>query len=149
MAIYWICCVFCFFLLMIRLPPRSTRTDTLFPYTTLFRSEPLPKDRNSALGHCAQEERLTLALFANLRFHNMPSTPRNPILSHGHGAHAGQRRRTKGADPSPVACRRRRGCGVATRLGPLAAQLCAQSARSEERRDGIEGVSTCRSRWSR
>src|SRR3546814_9304292 len=26
------------FLLMIRRPPRSTRTDTLFPYTTLFRS---------------------------------------------------------------------------------------------------------------
>src|SRR3546814_8836691 len=31
-----ICCI-CFFL-MIRRPPRSTRTDTLFPYTTLFRS---------------------------------------------------------------------------------------------------------------
>src|SRR3546814_20498412 len=32
-------CIFfyCFFL-MIRRPPRSTRTDTLFPYTTLFRS---------------------------------------------------------------------------------------------------------------
>src|SRR3546814_9530018 len=29
------CCLFC---LMIRRPPRSTRTDTLFPYTTLFRS---------------------------------------------------------------------------------------------------------------
>src|SRR3546814_14776253 len=29
---------FCF--LMIRRPPRSTRTDTLFPYTTLFRSSP-------------------------------------------------------------------------------------------------------------
>src|SRR3546814_18686701 len=29
-------CVFC--CLMIRPPPRSTRTDTLFPYTTLFRS---------------------------------------------------------------------------------------------------------------
>src|SRR3546814_5112656 len=28
--------MFCF--LMIRRPPRSTRTDTLFPYTTLFRS---------------------------------------------------------------------------------------------------------------
>src|SRR3546814_17480768 len=28
-------CIFC---LMIRRPPRSTRTDTLFPYTTLFRS---------------------------------------------------------------------------------------------------------------
>src|SRR3546814_4148382 len=27
---------------MIRLPPRSTRTDTLFPYTTLFRSLHLP-----------------------------------------------------------------------------------------------------------
>src|SRR3546814_15602687 len=27
--------------LMIRPPPRATRTDTLFPYTTLFRSESL------------------------------------------------------------------------------------------------------------
>src|SRR3546814_7775430 len=32
--------MFCFFL-MIRRPPRSTRTDTLFPYTTLFRSTEL------------------------------------------------------------------------------------------------------------
>src|SRR3546814_3282689 len=29
-----------FLFLMIRRPPRSTRTDTLFPYTTLFRSNP-------------------------------------------------------------------------------------------------------------
>src|SRR3546814_12359641 len=29
------------FFLMIRRPPRATRTDTLFPYTTLFRSEPI------------------------------------------------------------------------------------------------------------
>src|SRR3546814_7890121 len=28
----------CLFFLMIRLPPRSTRTDTLVPYTTLFRA---------------------------------------------------------------------------------------------------------------
>src|SRR3546814_15489310 len=36
---YVILVVFCFvFFLMIRRPPRSTRTDTLFPYTTLFRS---------------------------------------------------------------------------------------------------------------
>src|SRR3546814_7083728 len=34
--IYHIVCFF--FFLMIRRPPRSTRTDTLFPYTTLFRS---------------------------------------------------------------------------------------------------------------
>src|SRR3546814_10800070 len=33
---------------MIRRPPRSTRTDTLFPYTTLFRSYFL--DRNLAAG---------------------------------------------------------------------------------------------------
>src|SRR3546814_20581763 len=33
-------CIYCsiVFFLMIRRPPRSTRTDTLFPYTTLFRS---------------------------------------------------------------------------------------------------------------
>src|SRR3546814_13673957 len=31
-------CLCLFFFLMIRRPPRSTRTDTLFPYTTLFRS---------------------------------------------------------------------------------------------------------------
>src|SRR3546814_20715842 len=30
--------VYDIFFLMIRRPPRSTRTDTLFPYTTLFRS---------------------------------------------------------------------------------------------------------------
>src|SRR3546814_16397226 len=33
--------LFFFFFLMIRRPPRSTRTYTLFPYTTLFRSAPL------------------------------------------------------------------------------------------------------------
>src|SRR3546814_18764762 len=32
-----------FFFLMIRRPPRSTRTDTLFPYTTLFRSPLIPE----------------------------------------------------------------------------------------------------------
>src|SRR3546814_6117944 len=34
----WVLCLSCFFFLMIRRPPRSTRTDTLFPYTTLFRA---------------------------------------------------------------------------------------------------------------
>src|SRR3546814_17694994 len=29
---------------MIRRPPRSTRTDTLFPYTTLFRSQPADQE---------------------------------------------------------------------------------------------------------
>src|SRR3546814_12909462 len=31
-------CFYSFFFLMVRRPPISTRTDTLFPYTTLFRS---------------------------------------------------------------------------------------------------------------
>src|SRR3546814_20880686 len=35
--------IFVFFL-MIRRPPRSTRTDTLFPYTTLFRSQGVAGD---------------------------------------------------------------------------------------------------------
>src|SRR3546814_13145573 len=34
-----------FFFLMIRRPPRSTRTDTLFPYTTLFRSHGFRRPR--------------------------------------------------------------------------------------------------------
>src|SRR3546814_6863055 len=34
---------------MIRLPPRSTRTDTLFPYTTLFRSAVIVGNGNVAL----------------------------------------------------------------------------------------------------
>src|SRR3546814_3707656 len=42
---------------MIRRPPRSTRTDTLFPYTTLFRSgsrlKPLPRDQDQALAASA------------------------------------------------------------------------------------------------
>src|SRR3546814_12434981 len=34
---------------MIRRPPRSTRTDTLFPYTTLFRSLPLVLGNHDAM----------------------------------------------------------------------------------------------------
>src|SRR3546814_8062178 len=61
---YWI------FLLMLRRPPRSTRTDTLFPYTTLFRSHgaSIPGDirRPRALlfggrdNHCSSVEEATL-----------------------------------------------------------------------------------------
>src|SRR3546814_1989498 len=39
------CFIFC---LMIPRPPRSTRTDTLFPYTTLFRSEESHRDTGCA-----------------------------------------------------------------------------------------------------
>src|SRR3546814_4800205 len=39
---------------MIRRPPRATRTDTLFPYTTLFRSARCRLERRSALWLCAR-----------------------------------------------------------------------------------------------
>src|SRR3546814_4933758 len=39
---------------MIRRPPRSTRTDTLFPYTTLFRSWRCARIMGSSAGHACQ-----------------------------------------------------------------------------------------------
>src|SRR3712207_8508881 len=43
--------MYCFFVLMIRRPPRST----LFPYTTLFRSVPLPNKRGRPKTHTTRE----------------------------------------------------------------------------------------------
>src|SRR3546814_11197252 len=40
---------------MIRLPPRSTRTDTLFPYTTLFRSADAVAPRALLAVHLAED----------------------------------------------------------------------------------------------
>src|SRR3546814_15112511 len=54
------CCLVCchvrallsvLFFLMIRRPPRSTRTDTLFPYTTLFRSVGIGPAPRRKIGH--------------------------------------------------------------------------------------------------
>src|SRR3546814_15751596 len=52
----------CFFCLMIRRPPRSTRTDTLFPYTTLFRSENGPAEK---LGTRDAAIELVQAMYSN------------------------------------------------------------------------------------
>src|SRR3546814_11520950 len=56
--LYQLLVIYCiFFFLMIRRPPRSTRTDTLFPYTTLFRSqsgETMMMDPNGIEGLDAQ-----------------------------------------------------------------------------------------------
>src|SRR3546814_13884863 len=49
------------FFLMIRHPPRSTRTDTLFPYTTLFRSQLLLADTGQRLNLHRQAGGLELA----------------------------------------------------------------------------------------
>src|SRR3546814_19662414 len=48
----------CFFLLMRRRPPRSTRTDTRFPYTTLFRSS-----RSASLKKILNRSNLSLLLW--------------------------------------------------------------------------------------
>src|SRR3546814_10109444 len=45
------------FFLMIRRPPRSTRTDTLFPYTTLFRSNP---SRTHSIGFYHPQEEVSI-----------------------------------------------------------------------------------------
>src|SRR3546814_1619908 len=52
---------FIFFFLMIRRPPRSTRTDTLFPYTTLFRSVGIGQDVRPEI-RCAAIEIVQLFL---------------------------------------------------------------------------------------
>src|SRR3546814_3146136 len=77
---HYICVIFfLFFFLMIRRPPRSTRTDTLFPYTTLFRS-PTPDCRTAivpAQSGCASAPAAALpAGFAGLRFDRFRSRPR-------------------------------------------------------------------------
>src|SRR3546814_13293594 len=44
---------------MIRLPPRSTRTDTLFPYTTLFRSPDTVYQKRRGEQDCRRVKRKT------------------------------------------------------------------------------------------
>src|SRR3546814_14311443 len=117
---------------MLRRPPRSTRTDTLLPYTTLFRSRadhegnaPAPGGELCLGQHGLQqdrdEDRAKLA------------ADQGQILKAGPEA----------------AVRARRHFGQIGRARAIfAAQRQALKDRSEERRVGKECVSTCRSRWS-
>src|SRR3546814_4767353 len=66
--------MFFFFFLMIRRPPRSTRTDTLFPYTTLFRSgcrrpspPPVPQAAARAQNRAGRSEEHTSELQSLMR----------------------------------------------------------------------------------
>src|SRR3546814_4666911 len=52
---------------MIRRPPRSTRTDTLFPYTTLFRSPRLQDQR----AHAARRRLLRLQALMDVALHRV------------------------------------------------------------------------------
>src|SRR3546814_15272871 len=122
---------------MIRRPPRSTRTDTLFPYTTLFRS---PTAVSAAVRPAA--ERLADELGQRL--------PDRLFRGIAHSRCAIQECRAR--------CRADVGaCGTdlaAAWLGQRACAGCAQTParrsryrpvadRSEERRVGKEGVSKC------
>src|SRR3546814_2269573 len=70
------CSVMCpLFFLMIRRPPRSTRTDTLFPYTTLFRSAHIRHGgRQLHHFHCARTQ--------HLHYHRPTSHHRTHTLHH-------------------------------------------------------------------
>src|SRR3546814_14604874 len=129
----------CIFFLMIRRPPRSTRTDTLFPYTTLFRSAhdtqgwPTFVDwpRRDALTHEAMYYRwIQRAWLAGLRL-MVNNVVENEVLCRLESAAIAAN--DLGHDLSSVV--------------PDLSKL-PNPARSEERRVGKECVSTCRSRWS-
>src|SRR3546814_11052987 len=111
---------------MIRRPPRSTRTDTLFPYTTLFRS--LDDHRHTAGGVGSASPRGS---------DNAKCTGEAPA------------RVSDDPDSKRSAARAET---LILRLVPLWRHSSASTAsfklRSEERRVGKECVSTCRSRWS-
>src|SRR3546814_18329529 len=93
---------------MIRRPPRSTRTDTLFPYTTLFRSDRLRPvgDVGAALGplraagHAWVEVQAAVATLIGLRQDGAvrrPPVPAEPVeAARHHLAGAPDRQRRQG-----------------------------------------------------
>src|SRR3546814_14308560 len=131
-------CIF-FFFLMIRRPPRSTRTDTLFPYTTLFRSshrawvQPPPCPPRRAGCGCSRRRPCD-----GEKGHEAEASFRHPSYA---------RARPGGAGFSEC-----RGAGeIAPRPARTAAQAEEDRAtvrRTEERREGTEGGSTSKSLWS-
>src|SRR3546814_14147884 len=120
-----------FFFFMIRRPPRSTRTDTLFPYTTLFRS--IAVEFIASLLTGVGLFLITLVLFSVL----------TRILSNRiQQSSLGALDRSLGLLFGFV-----RGA-VIVALAWLALGYVVTEPRSEERRVGNGCVSTCRSRWS-
>src|SRR3546814_18653251 len=139
---------------MIRRPPRSTRTDTLFPYTTLFRSQELVAYVNQWWReHVRDEFGLESAL--ELQFESHFKRFLMPTIR---GAEEGSKKRYAGlvtrSDGSDGLVFKGLET-VRTAWSPLAPQFqhelyrrIFQSDRTEERGVGKECDSTCRSRWS-
>src|SRR3546814_19073180 len=124
-------CLF-FFFLMIRRPPRSTRTDTLFPYTTLFRSGGV--GRRHVVAEPGRRTDPT-----RMKMTDQPHTP-NPASDGSNAAEHWFLRLQRGA----CSADERRAFHAWQQASPVN----ATAYRSEERRVGKECVSTCRSRWS-
>src|SRR3546814_14428044 len=114
---------------MIRRPPRSTRTDTLFPYTTLFRSAER-SSRGLPRLVLTYDQLLEAPARVLARVRALP------------GAAA------LGADPVAGDVVRKTARHHRGREGVLPPTVEAIWTRSEERRVGKECVSTCRSRGS-
>src|SRR3546814_12611348 len=125
---------------MIRRPPRSTRTDTLFPYTTLFRSlvQRLHRRLGRKVTQKAEDDLRGDAEFA---------------LAVAQGLFDALEDGREGYAAPGVSLRVEEDLRVAHSVLRDAAQVGQGEVveirfRSEERRVGKECVSTCRSRWS-
>src|SRR3546814_4225617 len=64
---------------MIRRPPRSTRTDTLFPYTTLFRSHEWSELMQRALTHATRVREQSPAQFLDVQFRDTVKRPMDVV----------------------------------------------------------------------
>src|SRR3546814_19116789 len=124
---------------MIRRPPRSTRTDTLFPYTTLFRSLE-EKEHDDEDEHHRLDQRAHY--FIDRLADEQGGVVRNrPIYIGREGL-----RQLSHARLDSLGGRQCVGAGG--HLDRQGRDGLAVQFRSEERRVGKEGVSTCRSGWS-
>src|SRR3546814_13956528 len=136
-----------YFFLIIPPPPSSTRTDSLFPYTTLFRSKPTLGD---AAHHAGLWDGPVKPLAANLL------DGAGLVVDALFGA--GLSRPLHGSCAQFIAALKRSNIpvcavdlpsGLAGASGALLGDAApAELPRSEERRVGKECVRTCRSRWS-
>src|SRR3546814_15393296 len=124
---------------MIQRPPRPTRTDTLLPYTTLFRSPVVSKLMPPIAAAQADVEVAKLLGHAQFAV---------KILA-GACAEVANQRRTVGIGHGRLAAIRLVG-KFGDSLEPLrgGAQIRRKLCRSEERRGGKECGRKCRYRWS-